>query len=171
MQTTWRVAVIGGGISGLAAAHRLQELCAAAERPLDLTLFEAGPRLGGVVATRKIAGYQVELGADSFITNKPWAVDLCRRLGIEDRLIPTETQYRRSLVLRRGRPLPVPDGFQLLAPVDDVYTKLGDAQGGWYESIATSSDTTAISGARNGVPFGASPNPPMTWSPSMGRCS
>jgi oxygen-dependent protoporphyrinogen oxidase len=62
--------------------------------------------------------YRVELGADSFITNKPWAVDLCRRLGIEDRLIPTDARYRRSLVLRHGKPLPVPDGFQLLSPVD-----------------------------------------------------
>jgi protoporphyrinogen/coproporphyrinogen III oxidase len=118
MQTSWRVAVIGGGIAGLAAAFRLQELCSGAERPLDLTLFEGESRLGGIVGTRNIAGYRVELGADSFITNKPWAVDLCRRLGIEDRLIPTDAHYRRSLVLRNGRPLPVPDGFQLLAPVN-----------------------------------------------------
>lgn len=116
-QTTWRVAVIGGGLSGLAAAHRLQELCAREKRPLDLVLFEAGTRLGGVVGTRQIAGYRVELGADSFITNKPWGVDLCRRLGIEDRLIPTDERYRRSLVLRNGKPVPVPEGFQLLAPV------------------------------------------------------
>lgn len=116
-QTTWRVAVIGGGLSGLAAAHRLQELCAREKRPLDLVLFEAGARLGGVVGTRQIAGYRVELGADSFITNKPWGVDLCRRLGIENRLIPTDERYRRSFVLRNGKPIPVPEGFQLLAPV------------------------------------------------------
>ncbi len=116
--TTWRVAVIGGGISGLAAAHRLRELCARDQRPLDLVLFEAGSRLGGVVGTRSIAGYRVELGADSFITNKPWGVDLCRRLGIEGRLVPTDVRYRRSLVLHKGRPVAVPEGFQLLAPVD-----------------------------------------------------
>src|SRR5262249_16603997 len=63
-----------------------------------------------------IAGYRVELGADSFITNKPWAVDLCRRLGLEDRLIPTDARHRRSLVLKNGRPVAVPEGFQLLAP-------------------------------------------------------
>ncbi len=113
-----RVAVIGGGLSGLAAAHRLHELSARDKRPLELVLFESRSRLGGVVGTQSIAGYRIELGADSFITNKPWGVDLCRRLGIEDRLIPTNARYRRSLVLRRGRPLPVPDGFQLLAPVD-----------------------------------------------------
>ncbi|MSR59276.1 MAG: protoporphyrinogen oxidase [Planctomycetaceae bacterium] len=117
-QTIWRVAVIGGGISGLAVAYRLQELCAAAARPLDLTVFESSARVGGVTATQSLDGYRIELGADSFITNKPWAVDLCRRLGIVDRLIQTNARYRRSLVLRNGRPLPVPDGFQLLAPVD-----------------------------------------------------
>lgn len=116
--TTWRVAVIGGGLSGLAAAHRLAELCTQAGRPLELVLFEAGPGVGGLVGTRVIGEYRVELGADSFITNKPWAVNLCRRLGIEDRLISTDARYRRSLVLRRGKPLPVPDGFQLLSPVD-----------------------------------------------------
>lgn len=116
---TWRVAVIGGGLSGLAAAHRLAELCTCNNRPLDLVVYEAGVRAGGVVETRTLMGqYRVELGADSFITNKPWAVDLCRRLGIADRLISTDARYRRSLVLRHGKPLPVPDGFQLLAPVD-----------------------------------------------------
>src|SRR5579863_2085660 len=117
--TTWRVAVIGGGFSGLAAANRLAELCTRDDRPLELVLYEAGARLGGVVETRTMMGdYRVELGADSFITNKPWAVDLCRRLGIADRLISTDARYRRSLVLRHGKPLPVPDGFQLLSPVD-----------------------------------------------------
>ncbi len=116
--TTWRVAVVGGGLSGLAAAHRLIELCEQEKRPLDLVLYESGPRLGGVIGTRPVAGYRAELGADSFITNKPWGVDLCRRLGIDDRLIPTDARYRRSLVLHRGKPVAVPDGFQLLAPVD-----------------------------------------------------
>jgi oxygen-dependent protoporphyrinogen oxidase len=114
--TSWRVAVVGGGFSGLAAANRLIELCRHSGRPLDLTLFEAGPHLGGLVGTRQIAGYRVETGADSFITNKPWGLDLCRRLGLEARLIPTEAAFRRSLVVRRGHPVPVPEGFQLLGP-------------------------------------------------------
>ncbi|MFN0056703.1 MAG: protoporphyrinogen oxidase [Planctomycetales bacterium] len=113
-----RVAVIGGGVAGLAAIVRLHDLASSQERPLEMTLFEASPRLGGIVGTRSLAGYRVETGADSFITNKPWAVALCRRLGLEERLIPTDERYRRSLVLRRGTPVAVPDGFQLLAPVD-----------------------------------------------------
>lgn len=111
------VVVIGGGITGLAAAHRLIEQFAARQQPPRITLLEASPRVGGLFGTRELAGYHVETGADSFITNKPWALNLCLRLGLESRLIPTDARYRRSLVLRNGRPLPVPDGFQLLSPV------------------------------------------------------
>lgn len=114
MTTPLRIAVVGGGITGLAAAHRLLELQPTC--PSEVTLYEAGPRLGGVVGTQQIAGYTLELGPDSFITNKPWAVDLCRRLGLEGRLIPTDARYRRSLVLRNGRPVEVPEGFQLMTP-------------------------------------------------------
>lgn len=114
MTSPLRIAVVGGGITGLAAAHRLLELQATC--PTEVTLFEASPRLGGLVGTQHIAGYTLELGPDSFITNKPWAVDLCRRLGLEGRLIPTDARYRRSLVLRRGRPVEVPEGFQLMTP-------------------------------------------------------
>lgn len=114
--TPRRVAVIGAGISGLAAANRLLELADANNRPLELTLFEAGDRVGGVIETRTIGDYLVETGPDSFITNKPWALKLCERLGLEDQLIPTNQTYRRSLVLRLGKPVAVPDGFMLLAP-------------------------------------------------------
>lgn len=114
MKSPLRIAIVGGGITGLAAAHRLQELGGAS--PAAVSLFEAGQRLGGVVGTQQFGDYTLELGPDSFITNKPWAVGLCRRLGIEDRLIPTDARYRRSLVLRRGRPVAVPEGFQLMTP-------------------------------------------------------
>jgi len=111
-----RIAVVGGGLSGLAAAHRLIELSDEKELPIELTVYEASQRFGGVMGTRQIGDYLVETGADSFITNKPWAVALCRRLGLEDQLIPTDAQFRRSLVLRNGRPVVVPEGFQLMAP-------------------------------------------------------
>ncbi|MFQ5731963.1 MAG: protoporphyrinogen oxidase [Planctomycetaceae bacterium] len=112
----FRVAVIGGGITGLAAAHRLIELSADRQRPLELTLFETGPRVGGVIGTQRRDGYLIETGADSFITNQPWAVDLCQRLDLENELIPTDETLRRSLVLRNGKPVPAPDGFMLLSP-------------------------------------------------------
>ena len=107
---------MGGGLSGLAAAHRLIELSQSQDLPIELSLLEASIRIGGVMGTKRIGEYLVETGADSFITNKPWAVDLCRRLGIEDRLIPTEEKFRGALVLRNGKPVPVPEGFQLLSP-------------------------------------------------------
>ncbi len=111
-----RIAVVGGGITGLAAAHRFLELAHDAQRPLELTLYEASDRLGGVFGTRRIDDYAIETGADSFVTDKPWGVDLCRRLGLESRLIPLDARYRRALILHRGRTVPVPDGLNLLAP-------------------------------------------------------
>jgi protoporphyrinogen/coproporphyrinogen III oxidase len=113
---TTRIAVIGGGISGLAAAHRLFELADASGRSIEVTLFEAADRVGGVFGTQRIGGYTIETGADSFITSKPWAIDLCHRLGLEDQLISTDDEHRRSLILHQGRPVPTPEGFELLVP-------------------------------------------------------
>ncbi|MFG0333851.1 MAG: protoporphyrinogen oxidase [Maioricimonas sp. JB049] len=110
--TPLRVAVVGGGISGLAAAHRLLEQNPA----VAVTVYEASPRVGGVFGTEQVGDYRIETGADSFITNKPHALDLCRRLGLEDRLISTDSTYRRSLILHNGLPVPTPDGFNLMVP-------------------------------------------------------
>ncbi len=107
-----RVAVLGGGISGLAAAHRLQELLPQAE----LKLFEASDRLGGVLQTQQHGCYQVELGSDSFITNKPQALDLCRRIGLEEELVTTNDRFRKTFVVCRGRLVEVPAGFLLMSP-------------------------------------------------------
>lgn len=112
----FRVAVIGGGITGLAAAHRLSELAREHGRPLRLTLYEASDHVGGVFGTRRIGEYRIETGADSFITDKSWALDLCRRLGLEDQFVSVDPRYRRALILHNGRPVPTPEGFQLMAP-------------------------------------------------------
>ncbi|MBX3440886.1 MAG: protoporphyrinogen oxidase [Planctomyces sp.] len=110
------IAVIGAGFSGLAAALELQRRAAEYGRQVDVSAFEAGPRPGGLVHTQRIGDYLVERGADSFITNKPAAVTLCRQLGLESRLIGTDPRFRKSFILRRGRPVATPAGFQLLAP-------------------------------------------------------
>jgi protoporphyrinogen/coproporphyrinogen III oxidase len=107
-----RVAVIGGGIAGLAAAHRLVTL----EPSTEVALFEAAGRVGGVLQTDRIEGYLVERSADSFVTNVPGAVTLCRELGLENELIETEASRRKAWVVRGGRLYPVPDGFQLMTP-------------------------------------------------------
>jgi oxygen-dependent protoporphyrinogen oxidase len=111
-----RIVVIGGGIAGLAAAHRLLELSASRRASLDLILVEARDRLGGTIATEQINGYLIEGGPDSFLTEKPGAVELCGRLGLAERLISTQEAHRRTFVVRNGRLVPLPNGFVLLAP-------------------------------------------------------
>jgi oxygen-dependent protoporphyrinogen oxidase len=111
-----RIAIIGGGISGLAAANRVLELSAINQQPLQLTLIEASSRLGGTIQTKHRDGFLLERGPDSFISEKPEALSLAHRLGIESELIQTNEQYRRSFIVRNGRLRPVPEGFQLLAP-------------------------------------------------------
>jgi oxygen-dependent protoporphyrinogen oxidase len=111
-----RIAVVGAGFSGLAAAIHLMDLAAEAKRPLSLQVFEASADVGGLVATQKSGDYLIERGADSFITNKPAGVAMCRRLGLESRLISTDPRFRQSFILHNGRPVPTPAGFQLIAP-------------------------------------------------------
>lgn len=112
-----RIAVIGSGISGLAAAHRLIELRALhGIADVAIELFDAAARLGGCFGTERIGDYVIETGADSFVTDKPWGVDLCRRLGLESRLIGIDSRYRRALIVKRGRTWPVPEGLSLMAP-------------------------------------------------------
>lgn len=110
------VVVIGGGITGLAAAHRLQELSRERSAPLQITLIEGRDRLGGTIATERTDGFVVEAGPDSFLSEKPEALALCRRLGVADRLVRTDDRFRKVFVWQHGRLHPLPDGFQLLAP-------------------------------------------------------
>lgn len=107
-----RVAVLGGGISGLAAAHRLTELLPTAE----VHLFEATDRLGGVLQTVKRSGFLIELAADNFLVKPSQGLQLCQRLGIADDLLTTDESRRRAFVVRSGRLIPVPDGFFLMSP-------------------------------------------------------
>ncbi|HSE25879.1 MAG TPA: protoporphyrinogen oxidase [Pyrinomonadaceae bacterium] len=107
-----RILIVGGGISGLAAAHRLLELAPA----LQIILIEASSRLGGTLRTDEREGFLLERGPDSFISEKPQALDLAKRLGLSSHLIETSPIYRRSFLVRAGRLRPVPEGFQLLAP-------------------------------------------------------
>ena len=111
-----RVVVIGGGLTGLAAAHRLTTRAASTGKSLEVILLEARDRVGGAIWTSHRDGFVLEGGADSFITNKPWGLELCHELGLEDSLIRTDPNRRRSFVVRHGKLLPVPDGFVMMAP-------------------------------------------------------
>src|SRR5690349_16880998 len=107
-----RIVIIGGGISGLAAAHRVTEL----NKEAQVTVLEASERLGGTIQTEHRDGFLLERGPDSFISEKPHAIDLAKRLGLESQLIQTNEEFRRSFIVRDGRLRAVPEGFQLLAP-------------------------------------------------------
>jgi oxygen-dependent protoporphyrinogen oxidase len=111
-----KVVVVGGGIAGLSAAHRAVEVARERGIGLDLTLLEARDRLGGSISSEHVDGFLVEAGPDSFLSEKPWALALCRRLGVEDRLMRTDDRFRKVFVWHRGRLHALPDGFQLLAP-------------------------------------------------------
>ncbi|MEM8865961.1 MAG: protoporphyrinogen oxidase [Planctomycetota bacterium] len=107
-----RVAVIGAGITGLAAAHRLVEI----SPELQLTVYESSDRAGGVLQTVSRDGFLIERSADNFLVKTPWAIDLCRRLGIVDDLLPTDEKRRKALVIRDGKVVPAPVGFVLMSP-------------------------------------------------------
>ena len=118
-----RIAIIGGGISGLATAFELEEQRKAGLE-LEYTLYESSPRLGGVLRTEKIDGCVVEAGPDSFVTEKPWAADLCRALGIGDQLIGSNDTDRKTYILTRGRLVEMPDGLMFMVPTKILPTGL-----------------------------------------------
>lgn len=104
--------VVGAGITGLAVAHRLRELAP----DCTIRLLEAADRLGGVLYTERCGGYLLEHSADSFLSNVPEALALCRRLGLEGELVGVRPEARRAFVVRQGRLVPIPEGFSLMAP-------------------------------------------------------
>jgi len=117
-----RIAIIGGGISGLAAAFALEEPRRAGA--VEYVLFESSPQLGGVLRTEHIHGCIVEAGPDSFLTEKPWAADLCRTLGLGDQLIGSNDADRKTYILVRGQLVPIPDGLMFMVPTKILPTAL-----------------------------------------------
>jgi oxygen-dependent protoporphyrinogen oxidase len=126
-----RIIIVGGGITGLAAAHRVHEINPA----IKVTVIEASPRLGGTIQTEHRDGFLLERGPDSFISEKPEALALAKRLGLESQIIQTNETFRRSFIVRDGRLRAVPEGFQLLAPsrmwpfiTSDIFSIAGKAR-------------------------------------------
>jgi oxygen-dependent protoporphyrinogen oxidase len=104
------VAVVGGGIAGLAAAWAL------AKRGLPFLLLEASERWGGVIRTDRVDGFVLEAGPDAILAQKPEGLALCRELGLGDRLVPTNPERRTVYVLHGGRLHPLPEGMVLAIP-------------------------------------------------------
>jgi len=118
-----RIAIIGGGISGLSAAFYLEKARAAGVE-LDYTLFESGQRVGGCLSSDHIEGCLVEAGPDSFLTEKPWALTLCKELGIADQLIGSNDSQRKTYIVVHGRMVVMPDGLMFMVPTKLMPTAL-----------------------------------------------
>lgn len=104
------VVIIGGGISGLSTAYYL------GREGIPSVLIEAEERLGGVIRTNRVSGCLIEGGPDSWLARKPWALDLARGLGLEQQIIGSNDDRRKTYIVRRGELIPIPDGMQFLAP-------------------------------------------------------
>src|SRR5216684_9240970 len=110
-----RIAIIGGGISGLSAAFALEEHRRAGVQ-LEYVLFESSSRLGGVLVTERVDGCLVEAGPDSFLTEKPWAADLCCKIGLGDQLIGSNDSERKTYIVAKGKLVEMPDGLMFMVP-------------------------------------------------------
>lgn len=146
-----RIAIIGGGISGLSAAFALEKHRTAGAS-LEYVLFEASPRLGGVLVSEHVDGCLVEAGPDSFLTEKPWATDLCREVGLGDQLIGSNDADRKTYILVKGRLALIPDGLMfmvptrimptVLSPLFSISTKLRIAREWFHPPRKADSDET-----------------------------
>jgi protoporphyrinogen/coproporphyrinogen III oxidase len=110
-----KIVIIGGGIAGLAAAHRLQEEISNGSK-LQCIVLEASEQFGGKIATERFDGFVIERGPDSFISQKPAAIELCKKLGLGDRLVGTNQEQTKTYVYTGKKLVTMPDGLSLMIP-------------------------------------------------------
>ncbi len=118
-----RVAIIGGGIAGLAAAYELEKARGAGAE-VEYTLFETRERLGGALASETVNGVVLERGPDSFLSEKPAGAELCRELGLADQLTPSNDANRKTYIVVKNRLVSLPDGLMFLIPTKLMPTAL-----------------------------------------------
>src|SRR5215831_1694147 len=118
-----QVAIIGGGISGLTAAFHLEK-ARSLGADVRYSIFEAGQRLGGSMYSDRVEGCLVEAGPDSFLTEKPWALTLCKELDIGDQMIGSNDAQRKTYILVNNRLIAMPDGLMFMVPTKLVPTAL-----------------------------------------------
>jgi oxygen-dependent protoporphyrinogen oxidase len=110
-----RIAIIGGGIAGVAAAYELARM-ARDGASVQVVLFEAGHRLGGIVETVREGGFVMECGPEAWVTEKPWARELAEELGLGDEVMASNDATRKTYVLIDHRLQAMPDGMRMMVP-------------------------------------------------------
>jgi oxygen-dependent protoporphyrinogen oxidase len=100
---TRKIAIIGGGISGLATAHFIRKIAKKLGRPVQIDLFESEKRTGGKFDAYTDSGYTVEAGPNGFLDSKPWTLALVKDLGMESDLLPSDQSAARRFIFSRGR--------------------------------------------------------------------
>ena len=115
-RTPRSVVIIGGGISGLSTAFALQEQAAATGLALTCTILDASPVWGGKILTHRVGQLVMEAGPDSFLSQKPWGMELCRRLGLAEQLLNTNPVEKNASVLRGGQLHELPEGLVTFTP-------------------------------------------------------
>ncbi|MBA3966954.1 MAG: protoporphyrinogen oxidase, partial [Nitrospirales bacterium] len=115
-KTPYQVVIVGGGISGLATSYALMEEAENTQTAVQCTVVEREPRWGGKILTHVTDNYLIEGGPDSFLTSKPWALELCRTLGLQDQLISTNSQHNQTFSFCRGALRELPQGLLAFRP-------------------------------------------------------
>ena len=110
------VVIVGGGISGLSTAFFVMEEAEKHEVPIHCTVIERDTRFGGKILTNHLPNLLIEGGPDSFLTSKPWAMELCKTLGLGDQLISTNAENNRIFSLCRGALRELPQGLLAIRP-------------------------------------------------------
>lgn len=115
-RSPYQVVIVGGGISGLSTAYFLVEDAKKHHVPIDCTVIEKDVRWGGKILTNHLPNLLIEGGPDSFLVSKPWAMELCKTLGLKDQLIPTNAENNQTFALRRGALRELPQGLLAFRP-------------------------------------------------------
>ncbi len=141
-----RIAIVGGGIAGLAAAYYSSK---AATEPVEISVFEQANYWGGKILTERVGDFVIEGGPDTFIVTKPWAVKLCKELGIADRLRGTNPGANRTYIMKEGALHELPGGLTMMIPTE-ISPMIRTELLSWPEKIRMGMDFLIPPAAENG---------------------